>query len=393
LTGRPLLSFIVLSYNYEIYIAQALRSILDQPVQDFEVIVVDDASTDASRDVIAGFGDPRIRLLVNERNLGGAASYNRAVSAAAGEWLVNVDADDWIAPNKSEAQLRLLADDPALDIIGTHISVVDANGDPHPRREEMEAYVNRGPDLNCIDSWIGRNGLCRSSTMVRRAAHLRIGLDDPTMARAPDYELWTRALRHGCRFALLPEKLTFYRLHSGGVTYRDPLGTFLEMSYAMLRNLIPLIEAGALWPSLDRMMVWMDEQEELATLAPGERYRLFGSAVLPLVAPDFAGFVAGLRSTDDGAALATAGRRCLALLRANPLRPAVERLEHDNQAFMAARDWWHQQSDHWQQQSDYWQQQSGNWQARAMLPATRGNLLWTPAALARSALSRFFRSS
>ncbi|MGB8127769.1 MAG: glycosyltransferase family 2 protein, partial [Pseudolabrys sp.] len=70
-------------------------------MQDFEIVVVDDASTDASVEVIRSYNDPRIRLFVNDHNIGGAASYNRAVKATRGEWLVNLDADDWIAPNKA----------------------------------------------------------------------------------------------------------------------------------------------------------------------------------------------------------------------------------------------------------------------------------------------------
>jgi len=214
MTGKPLLSFIVLSYNYEKYIGQTIRSILDQTVQDFEIVVVDDASKDTSRDVVAAFNDPRIRLLVNEQNLGGAGSYNRAVSAARGEWLVNLDADDWISPAKSAAQLDALARDQAIDIIGTHIVCVDADGHPHPNRAAIEAYSNHDLDLNRVDTWVGRNAICRSSTMVRRAAHLRIGLDDPAMVRAPDYELWTRALRHGCRFEIIRQPCRSARVQS-----------------------------------------------------------------------------------------------------------------------------------------------------------------------------------
>src|SRR5256885_734485 len=82
MSAAPKLSFIVLSYNYADLIGQTIRSILEQTVQDFEIIVVDDASTDTSCDIVRSFADPRIRLLLNERNLGGAASYNRAVEAA-----------------------------------------------------------------------------------------------------------------------------------------------------------------------------------------------------------------------------------------------------------------------------------------------------------------------
>ena len=135
----PRLSYIVLSYEYEDYVGTTIRSILDQTVQDFEIVVVDDASRDGSVQVIRGFADPRIRLFVNERNMGGAASYNRAVEAARGEWLVNLDADDWIAPSKAETQLAAATADPDLDIIGTWVSIVDAEGRPHPRGLDVES--------------------------------------------------------------------------------------------------------------------------------------------------------------------------------------------------------------------------------------------------------------
>jgi hypothetical protein len=89
MTEFPLLSFIVLSYNYENYIGQTIRSILAQTVQDFEVVVVDDASKDTSREVVAAFIDPRIRLLVNERNLCGAeATIARFPPHAASGWSI-----------------------------------------------------------------------------------------------------------------------------------------------------------------------------------------------------------------------------------------------------------------------------------------------------------------
>ena len=273
---KPLLSFIVLSYNYERYIDKTIRSILEQTVQDFEVVVVDDCSKDNSVSVVRSFDDPRIRILRNEKNMGGAASYNRAISAAQGEWLINLDADDWIAMDKVERQLDAVAANPGLDIIGTYVSVVDKNGFRHEQAAEIEAIINQPHDFGRLDTWIGANNLCRSSTMVRRAAHLRIGLDDENMERAPDYELWTRAFREGCRFAVIPEILTYMRLHSSGVTHIDPLGTLLEMTYAMFRNLIPVAEMKALHPSIARIVNWVCHHHALSRLRPIERYRLIG---------------------------------------------------------------------------------------------------------------------
>lgn len=314
MSGGPLLSFLVLSYDYADHVGRALRSILDQTVDDLEVVVVDDASHDASVEVVRGFTDPRVRLLVNERNLGGAASYNRAVEAARGEWLVNVDADDWIEPDKAAAQLAAVAADPDLDIIGTWVSVVDADGSPHPRAARLEADINRHHAFGLVDTWIGANLLCRSSTMVRRSAHLRIGLDDPGMRLAPDYELWTRALRMGCRFGLVPERLTHYRLHARGVTHDDPLGTLLEMAHAMLRNLVPLAEERALLPSIERMATWVARHPSLGALRPLEAHRLLGMFLVPPPEADHAAFRALLADAAADAALATAGRRVLAIL-------------------------------------------------------------------------------
>ena len=108
-----------------------LESILTQSVQDFEIVVIDDASTDRSVELIRSYDDRRIRLLENDENLGGVASYNRAVEAARGEWLVNLDADDSIAPEKAELQLAAVREDSQLDVVGTYVSARDEIGTPH----------------------------------------------------------------------------------------------------------------------------------------------------------------------------------------------------------------------------------------------------------------------
>jgi glycosyltransferase involved in cell wall biosynthesis len=309
--SAPLLSFIVLSYNYQHYIGTTIRSILNQTVQDFEIVVVDDASTDASREVVRDFGDSRIRLLVNERNLGGAGSYNVAVQAARGEWLVNLDADDWIAPQKSEVQLEAASRDPALDVIGTWVRYIGADGAPHPEATSFEHALNSDHKFNLVESWIGLNYLCRSSTMVKRVTHLRIGLDDPGMVRAPDYELWTRALAAGCRFGLVQEPLTYYRLHAGGVTRGDPAGTLLEIGYAMARNLAPLAERRALFDDLASIVRWIATNRDLILLTPQQALRLIGTLVTRPPLTSFLAFRAALAALEADPTLERIGRFAL----------------------------------------------------------------------------------
>jgi Glycosyltransferases involved in cell wall biogenesis len=349
MSAKPLLSYIVLSYNYERYIDKTIRSILNQTVQDFEIVVVDDCSKDNSVNIVQSFRDPRICVLLNEQNMGGAASYNRAVTAARGEWLVNLDADDWIAPHKAERQLAVAAANPHLDIIGTYVSMIDQDGCPHPNADTLEEAINQPHEFGRVDTWIGANHLCRSSTMVRNAAHQRIGLDDPDMVRAPDYELWTRALREGCGIAIIPEKLTFLRVHSNGVTHADPLGSLLEITYAMLRNLIPLAEKRALQPSIAQIIRWVAQQEQLSRLSPTGRYRLLGMLMQSTTVGDFASFKAELQNTEENTGSETAGRRCLALMdKGTPLYQELSKLSKDVEAYVGARDYWRSQSEMWQ---------------------------------------------
>lgn len=384
----PLLSYIVLSYNYERYIAQTLQSILSQTVQDFEIVVVDDASKDRSVEIIESFGDPRIRLLRNDRNIGGAASYNRAVEAARGEWLVNLDADDWIAPDKAELQLAAVREDPGIDVIGTYVSVFDEHGTPHPAAESLKAVFSNPHNFNVTNTWIGSNHLCRSSTMVRASSHRKIGLDDVDMVRAPDYELWTRGLRSGFRFKILPSELTFIRMHSRGVTHADPLGSFLEMSYAMLRNLVPLCEARALYPSLGKIVSWVGQHQALSSLLPSEAYRLLGFFMHGISVTTFTQFKSLISDQSIDPRFLEVGRRTLSLInpgavpyqelsklntdlvlyveardyfRARSERweagvesgedlplTLVDKLNKDIALYIEARDYWHSQSDHWE---------------------------------------------
>jgi len=356
MSDRPLLSFIVLSYNYADYIGITIQSILDQTVGDFEILVVDDASADHSCEVIRAFDDTRVRLLVNERNMGGAASYNRAVQAATGKYLVNVDSDDWIAPDKAERQLAALARQP-VEILGTYAHFVDKDGKPHPRAWELEQLINQPHDLNKASTWIGHNNLVRSTTMVDRAAHLRIGLDDPGMVRAPDFELWTRALRAGCRFGVLAEPLTYYRRHPDGLTHGDATGTFLEMSYAVLRNLLPLVEAGEDDGALALVAKWMVERRQNIEMPSRQWHRLFGMLIQTPALTDFADFARAVDAEPGAADLDTAGRRVLAVFGPDIESSQLEKLQGELAAVADARDFWHRTSDAWEAQCRSLQQE------------------------------------
>jgi GT2 family glycosyltransferase len=314
----PLVTFLVLSYNYRNYIVQTLRSILCQTMQDFEIVVVDDCSSDDSVAIVRSFSDDRIKLHVNESNLGGASSYNKAVKLSRGEFIVNLDADDWIAPDKTEKQLQFLREHPQVSIVGSFIRAVDAAGHPHKNAEQVEAYCNRPLDLNDCASWTVQNPLCRSSTMLRRAHHLAVGLDDPTMIYACDFELWLRFLRHGHRFAVIPEKLTSYRWHSRNITHKNPKAQFLEISYILARQLLPALDARSDYALMHRALTWVFEHEQFARLKPAERYRIVASLLSGVESLNFQGFAERILGEGEETDAERIGRRALGLVRHHP---------------------------------------------------------------------------
>ena len=271
---RPLISFVVASYNYERYIGTALRSILDQTVGDFEVVVVDDASTDGSRDVVRSFDDPRITLHVNERNVGQIPTYNRGVSLARGEYICYLDSDDWIAPRKSEAQLGFFRKNPNVEILGTYVRFFDTDGKRHAWADEYEAFFNQPRDFNAVEEWVGECKLHACSVMLPRAVHERIGPRDTTMAVASDFEQWTRAHGLGCRFGMVHEPLLSYRLHEDSVSRRDQLVTFLEISYLLHKNVLPAICAQQTHHLIPKAVDWLLKHPQYAMLDEDQRARL-----------------------------------------------------------------------------------------------------------------------
>jgi len=310
----PAVSFIVLSYNYRKYVVETIRSILLQTFQDFEIIVIDDRSPDDSADVIGSFSDQRIKLVVNEQNMGGTASYNKAVNLCQGEYIVNLDSDDWIDPEKTEKQLHHMRNSNA-SVVGTYITTVDADGNIHPDDVMISEYCNN--QINTADplNWVGKNTLCRSSTMIRRADHLSVGLDDEDMLYACDYELWTRFLKNGFKIDVIPEKLTYYRMHGRNITHKNPAQQYLEICYLMAENLSPLIEKTASYNALSDMIRWAHHHEQFASLSPIQRYRLIYIFLSGMQFGGFSHFCAFLSSVDRRELDDLTGRRVLALLR------------------------------------------------------------------------------
>jgi glycosyltransferase involved in cell wall biosynthesis len=188
-------------YNGEVYLPEAVRSILDQSYGDFEFLIVDDASTDRSAEVVESFRDPRIRLLRNERNLGLAVSLNRGLEAASGEYVARMDSDDISAKERLKAQVGLLDRNPRVGACGTWIR--------HIASETVIRYYTAPDILKCI--LLFDPPMAHPTVMFRRELFLRTGLRyDSAYRRSQDYELWSRASDF-MQFTNIPKVLLYYR--------------------------------------------------------------------------------------------------------------------------------------------------------------------------------------
>lgn len=202
--SAPLISVIMPLYNTEQFVGQSIESILRQTLGDFELIVVDDCSTDGSYAVAERYArrDPRIRLLRNERNKGVAGTKNRGLDAVrGGEYVAFMDSDDLAAPDRLEKQVAFLATHPLVGVCGSGYTVFYPDG--------RQTFVQTPLDHSgiAVEMLFG-NPMAMPSITWRRSLVADARFD--TACKAEDYEMWSR-LQDRMRLANLPDNLLLYR--------------------------------------------------------------------------------------------------------------------------------------------------------------------------------------
>lgn len=209
------------SYNHEEYVGQAITSVIAQTSPDWELIIVDDCSTDGTWDVITSFDDPRITCARMEQNSRACAAYNRALASSTGQIVMTLDSDDAYERDKIARQVEFFDQHPGVAVLGTHITTT-------PFSADVQEWFNTDADINDPAQWVWINRLAHSSVAVRRDVYDSLGGLREDLVRTPDWELWLRALTAGYTFAVLPEQLAQIRVDAGSVTHSDPTATIAE---------------------------------------------------------------------------------------------------------------------------------------------------------------------
>lgn len=207
----PRVSVVLPVYRGAAHVGAAVESVLGQTFSDFELLVLDDASPDESVAIVESFGDPRVRVLVNERNLGQVATLNRGLREARGEYVARLDQDDVCLPERFERQAALLEEQPKVAVVGTWVDVVDESGVVVDRsRPLLDDVVD---ELYAI--LVDRLPLAHPAVMLRREAALALGGYDETVRYCEDQDLWRRLVLAGHELRVVPEPLLRYRVHAG----------------------------------------------------------------------------------------------------------------------------------------------------------------------------------
>lgn len=227
----PRVSVVMAVHDGARWLREAVDSALGQTLGDLELIAVDDGSTDATADILAGYRDARLTV-VRQARAGLTRSLNRGLRLAAAPLVARLDADDVALPERLARQVAFLDAHPEIGVLGSGCREIGASG------EALGVYTPPADDAGIRRALIRRNPFVHSSVVLRRKALEHVGGYDETVQVAQDYDLWLRLSRI-TRLANLPEPLVLRRLAPGRVSVaRDTarLRTELRVKLAALRS-------------------------------------------------------------------------------------------------------------------------------------------------------------
>ena len=214
----PNVTVLMSVHNGERYLREAVESILVQSFDDFEFLIIDDCSTDASRTILAEYEkrDSRIIVVENEQNVGLSQSLNRGLSLACGKYIVRMDADDISLPERLQKQVAYMESHPLVGVLGTNIIYIDERGIPTASGRPKD----RQPESARVIKWLllWRNCIYHPTVILRRYVLESENLKyNPLYTYSQDRELWTRLVKY-TTITKLPQVLVKYRITSDSIS-------------------------------------------------------------------------------------------------------------------------------------------------------------------------------
>ena len=212
----PEVSVIMSVYNGAKYLRESVDSILAQTFHDFEFIIVDDASTDETPQILASYSDERIRVLRNEHNLRQATSRNRALAAAFGRYIAVQDADDVSLQHRLETQITYLNNHPEVGLLGSTTIFMDWDG------KELGIFPNPTSDLEAKWAMLDHNAFGHTSVMFRRHFYELLGgyPENDQYCHSEDY-VFCLKIAQNSKVENLPTPLVKWRAHAESTSHQN----------------------------------------------------------------------------------------------------------------------------------------------------------------------------
>jgi hypothetical protein len=236
----PQAAVIIPAYNQSQYLSQAIQSVIDQTFTDWEAVIVDDGSTDDTRQVVHSFTDSRLRYIYQE-NRGLSAARNTGIRSSTAPTLSFLDSDDMFLPEKLTLLLNALAQQPELGLVAGQAIPVNENNQRVGKI--MDTPLPQQPERLLLG-----NPLHVGSVLLRRSWQEQAGFFDERLRSYEDWDMWLRLGCLGCRMGYVDKPVSLYRFHTAQMTR---IGTQMTTAtFAVLDKLYADPELSAAWQEL-----------------------------------------------------------------------------------------------------------------------------------------------
>lgn len=257
---NPKVTISIPSYNYGRFIGRTIESVLAQDFEDYEVLVIDDASRDNTTEVVHRYADPRLRFIQNPVNIGQFATINKALARGQGDYFINLASDDVWFPGLLRREVDLLEAHPAL--VAIHSSEYCIDAEDRKLTINTAPYAPMAPGFDALRSFFqGGWFFSFSSCMVRRDALLRVGGFDREFGEFADSAMFARMCCQG-HVAFVKDCLVGYRLH--GTSICDQMFARSEEFFRPQREFIERVFA---WEEVKASRLEEHKTEAIAELA------------------------------------------------------------------------------------------------------------------------------
>jgi GT2 family glycosyltransferase/glycosyltransferase involved in cell wall biosynthesis len=233
-TTQPLVSVVIPAYNHAPYLPETIDSVLRQTYQSWELIIIDDGSTDATPEIIRRYSDARIRAYRQE-NRGLSATLNRGIELARGKYFAFLPSDDLYEPDKLAVQVPVLEENPTVGVVFSWQALIDAEGNPSTEQKVCEWFtVPFETKGEIFPALFERDFLSTPTHLLRAECFARVGRFDESLLTAQDYDLWLRVLQY-YDVRLLKRPLAKMRWHGQNQTRVATAQTESERATVLLK--------------------------------------------------------------------------------------------------------------------------------------------------------------